>query len=81
VSHEQIGDWLRQADVLTFPSIREFGGGGAVLEAMAVGLMPLVIDYGGPGDFGDRPAHPARSPGSDRVPAARGARGTGGQPG
>src|SRR3954465_8979204 len=27
VKHEQVQDWLVRADVMTFPSIREFGGG------------------------------------------------------
>lgn len=50
VSHEVTLQHFTKADVLVFPSIREFGG-GVVFEALASGAVPMVSDYGGPGDI------------------------------
>jgi glycosyltransferase involved in cell wall biosynthesis len=49
LSHDETMKRLGNADVLIFPSIREFGG-GVVFEALALGVVPVVVDYGGPGD-------------------------------
>jgi glycosyltransferase involved in cell wall biosynthesis len=46
VKHAEVPARLADADLFVFPSIREFGGGVAV-EAMAVGLPPVVVAYGG----------------------------------
>ena len=50
LSHDQTMQQLQQADIMIFPSIREFGG-GVVFEALALGAVPIVVDYGGPGDI------------------------------
>lgn len=44
----EVAEYLRQADLFLFPSIRELGA-GVVVEAMASGLPCVVVDYGAPG--------------------------------
>jgi len=49
VSHAEVLRRLRSADVMLFPSIRD-NGAGVVFEALATGAVPVVVDFGGPGD-------------------------------
>ena len=41
---------FRASDVVVLPAIRE-GGGGVVFEALASGAVPVILDWGGPGDI------------------------------
>ncbi len=50
VSHTEVLGRLRSADVMVFPSVRDFGA-GVVYEALASGAVPVVADFGGPGDI------------------------------
>jgi glycosyltransferase involved in cell wall biosynthesis len=50
VKHAEVLVRLRSADVLVFPSLRD-NGAGIVFEALASGAVPVVADFGGPGDI------------------------------
>ena len=49
LSHPEVLKSLRSADVFLFPSVRD-NGAGVVFEALASGAVPIVADFGGPGD-------------------------------
>jgi len=50
LSHAEVLKRLRSADVMVFPSLRD-NGAGVVFEALASGAVPVVADFGGPGDI------------------------------
>jgi glycosyltransferase involved in cell wall biosynthesis len=50
LSHAEVLKYMRSADVFLFPSLRD-NGAGVVFEALAAGAVPVVADFGGPGDI------------------------------
>jgi glycosyltransferase involved in cell wall biosynthesis len=50
LSHVEVIRRLRSADVFVFPSLRD-NGAGVVFEALGNGAVPVVVDFGGPGDI------------------------------
>lgn len=47
LEHGAVNERLERAHVLVLPSVREFGG-GVVVEGLAAGAVPIVLDHGGP---------------------------------
>ena len=52
LKHKEIQEKFADSDIFIFPSIREFGG-AVVIEAMASGVVPIVVRYGGPSELVD----------------------------
>jgi len=50
LSHSEVFSHFRSADVFVFPSLRD-NGAGVVFQALATGAVPVVVDFGGPGDI------------------------------
>lgn len=50
LSHHEVFEGMRSADVFLFPTLRD-NGAGVVFEALASGAVPVVVDFGGPGDI------------------------------
>jgi glycosyltransferase involved in cell wall biosynthesis len=50
LGHAEVFKSLRSADVFLFPTLRD-NGAGVVFEALASGAVPVVVDFGGPGDI------------------------------
>jgi glycosyltransferase involved in cell wall biosynthesis len=50
LDHAEVLKRLRSADAVVLPAVRE-GGGGVVFEALATGTVPVILDWGGPGDI------------------------------
>jgi glycosyltransferase involved in cell wall biosynthesis len=50
LGHAEVLQKLRSAEVFLFPSVRD-NGAGVVFEALACGAVPVVADFGGPGDI------------------------------
>jgi glycosyltransferase involved in cell wall biosynthesis len=50
INHAEVLRRMRSADVMVFPTLRD-NGAGVIFEALATGAVPLVVDFGGPGDI------------------------------
>jgi len=50
LEHAEVFKRMRSADVFVFPTLRD-NGAGVVFEALASGAVPVVVDFGGPGDI------------------------------
>lgn len=50
LGHAEVLKQMRTADVFVFPTLRD-NGAGVVFEALASGAVPVVADFGGPGDI------------------------------
>jgi glycosyltransferase involved in cell wall biosynthesis len=50
LSHAEVLRHMRSADAFVFPTLRD-NGAGVVFEALATGAVPVVVDFGGPGDI------------------------------